>query len=63
MLMEELQQFVRQHLSAHAFPREIEFLDELPKTSSGKLQRFLLRQRAAAEERLEHLDVDDTLQH
>ncbi|WP_133012422.1 AMP-binding protein [Marinomonas flavescens] len=49
LLIEELQQFVRQHLSAHAFPREIEFLDELPKTSSGKLQRFLLRKRAADE--------------
>ncbi len=48
-LIEELQQYVRNRLSTHAFPREIEFVDELPKTPSGKLQRFLLRQRAAEE--------------
>jgi len=48
-LVEELQQFVRKRLSTHSFPREIAFVDELPKTPSGKLQRFLLRQRAAEE--------------
>ncbi len=48
-LVEELQQFVRKRLSTHSFPREIEFVDELPKTPSGKLQRFLLRQRATEE--------------
>ena len=51
-LAEELQQHVRKRLSAHAFPREIEFVDDLPKTPSGKIQRFLLRkqevERAAA---------------
>ncbi len=40
-----LQQHVRTRLSLHAFPREIEFIDELPKTPSGKVQRFLLRRR------------------
>ncbi|MCQ4309048.1 acyl-CoA synthetase [Pseudomonas stutzeri] len=44
-LAEQLQQHVRQRLSAHAYPREIEFVDELPKTPSGKIQRFLLRDR------------------
>lgn len=44
-LRQELQQHVRSRLSAHAYPREIEFLDELPKTPSGKIQRFLLRAR------------------
>jgi len=44
-LVAELQQFVKQRLAAHAYPREIEFVDELPKTPSGKIQRFLLRQR------------------
>ncbi|MEH6652203.1 MAG: AMP-binding protein [Motiliproteus sp.] len=48
-LIEELQHYVRNRLSTHAFPREIEFVDDLPKTPSGKLQRFLLRQRAADE--------------
>jgi acetyl-CoA synthetase len=41
-----LQQHVRSRLSLHAYPREIEFLAELPKTPSGKVQRFVLRQRA-----------------
>ena len=45
-LVDELQQQVRKRLSLHAYPREIEFLAELPKTPSGKVQRFLLRQRA-----------------
>ena len=44
-LERELQQHVRVRLSAHAYPREIEFIDELPKTPSGKVQRFLLRRR------------------
>ena len=45
-LKEELQAHVRRRLSTHAFPREIEFVDELPKTPSGKIQRFILRDRA-----------------
>ena len=48
-LAEELKMFVRERLSGHAYPREITFVDELPKTPSGKLQRYLLRQRAAEE--------------
>ena len=47
-LAEQLQQHVRQRLSAHAYPREIEFVTELPKTPSGKIQRFLLRDREKA---------------
>lgn len=43
-LKSELQKFVRTRLSLHAYPREIEFRDELPKTPSGKIQRFLLRE-------------------
>jgi len=43
-LQDELQRYVKQRLSAHAYPRQIEFLDVLPKTPSGKLQRFVLRQ-------------------
>lgn len=45
-LASEIQQQVRRRLSLHAYPREIEFLPELPKTPSGKVQRFVLRQRA-----------------
>ncbi|GAB6387873.1 AMP-binding protein [Stutzerimonas marianensis] len=49
-LADALQQHVRQRLSAHAYPREIEFVSELPKTPSGKIQRFLLRDREKAAE-------------
>jgi acetyl-CoA synthetase len=44
-LAEELRLHVRKRLSAHAYPREIEFVEQLPKTPSGKLQRFMLRAR------------------
>ena len=46
-LADEIRQQVRDRLSAHAFPRVIEFVDELPKTPSGKIQRFKLRAQAA----------------
>jgi acetyl-CoA synthetase len=39
----ELSQFVKTQLAAHAYPREVAFVDHLPKTPSGKIQRFLLR--------------------
>ncbi|TVP86033.1 MAG: AMP-dependent synthetase [Alkalicoccus sp.] len=42
-LAKDLSQFVKGNLSAHEYPREIEFVDDLPKTPSGKIQRFLLR--------------------
>lgn len=42
-LAEELAQYVKRRLSAHAYPRQVEFVSELPKTPSGKIQRFLLR--------------------
>ncbi len=44
-LAEELSQFLRSNLSAHAYPRKIEFIDQLPKTPSGEIQRFLLQDR------------------
>lgn len=42
----ELQEWVAQKIGAYKRPRWIEFLPELPKTATGKLQRFKLRQRA-----------------
>jgi len=42
-LVAELQQFVEKRLAARVYPREIEFVDDLPKTPSGKIQRFVLR--------------------
>ncbi|MGV6872789.1 acyl-CoA synthetase [Pseudochelatococcus sp. B33] len=50
-LAEELRQYVRKRLSAHAYPREIEFVNALPKTPSGKLQRFILRNQEIARAR------------
>jgi acetyl-CoA synthetase len=38
-----LQRFVKTRLAAHAYPREVAFVDRLPKTPSGKIQRYLLR--------------------
>lgn len=42
-LAEELRAHVKRRLSAHAYPKLIDFVAELPKTPSGKVQRFLLR--------------------
>jgi acetyl-CoA synthetase len=39
--------YVKKRLSAHAYPRVVEFIEALPKTPSGKIQRFLLRKMAA----------------
>lgn len=42
-LIEEIRQFVKLGLAAHAAPREIEFRDKLPKTRSGKIMRRVLK--------------------
>ncbi len=42
-LKEDIRQFVKQGLAAHAAPREIEFKDKLPKTRSGKIMRRVLK--------------------
>ncbi|MEG2359089.1 AMP-binding protein [Acinetobacter sp.] len=47
-LMQQLQDYVRSRLSKHAYPKEIEFVANLPKTSSGKIQRNLLKQQEIA---------------
>src|SRR5436305_1893265 len=44
-LATELQQLVKTRYAAHAYPRTIHFIDALPKTPSGKTQRYLLRRR------------------
>ena len=40
---DELKAFVKQRLAPHKYPREMEFVAELPKTATGKIQRFRLR--------------------
>jgi 2-aminobenzoate-CoA ligase len=47
-LVKELQDFVKQAIAPYKYPRAIEFRDSLPKTQTGKLQRFHLRQEAIA---------------
>ena len=42
-LAEELQKYVKSRLAPYKYPRWIEFIDELPKTATGKIQRFKLR--------------------
>lgn len=44
-LVGELQEFTKQTIAPYKYPRAIEFVDNLPKTLTGKLQRFALRER------------------
>lgn len=46
--VKELQTFTRERLAQHEFPRIIEFVDEIPKTPAGKVNRKVLRDREAA---------------
>jgi acetyl-CoA synthetase len=45
-LAEQLSTFVKDAVGKHQYPRAIEFVDTLPKTETGKIQRFALRARA-----------------
>ena len=47
-LIQELQDFAKSRLSLHEYPRVIEFVEALPKTPAGKLNRKILRDREAA---------------
>jgi 2-aminobenzoate-CoA ligase len=44
---ERLQKFVKSMIAPYKYPRAIEFVESLPRTESGKLQRYRLRERAA----------------
>jgi acetyl-CoA synthetase len=44
-LARELREYVKTRLSAHEYPRVVEFVEMLPRTPSGKIQRYLLRDR------------------
>ncbi len=48
-LVVELQSFVKNEIAPYKYPREIAFVPSLPRTETGKLQRFALRERAARE--------------
>ena len=45
---EDIKRFVRDRLSAYAYPRRIEFVPDLPKTLTGKIRRIELREREQA---------------
>jgi acetyl-CoA synthetase len=44
-LEREIQHWVKTRFAAHAFPRAVHFVASLPKTPSGKIQRFVLKQQ------------------
>ena len=46
-LVDTLQTHVKQRIAPYKYPREIEFLDALPRTPTGKVQRSALRDREA----------------
>ncbi|MBV9270905.1 MAG: 2-aminobenzoate-CoA ligase, partial [Candidatus Eremiobacteraeota bacterium] len=46
----ELIEFVKARIAPYKAPREIEFVAALPRTETGKVQRFRLREKAATEE-------------
>ena len=46
---DDIQAFVKRELSAHEYPRQLRFIDALPLTVTGKIQRMKLRELDAAE--------------
>lgn len=48
-LTEEIQNLVKERLSRHEYPRHVEFVDHLPKTPVGKVNRKILRDQVAAQ--------------
>ncbi|MBM3861892.1 MAG: benzoate-CoA ligase family protein [Verrucomicrobia bacterium] len=48
-LAHELQSLVKTHTAPHKYPRVVRFVHDLPKTASGKIQRYKLRKMGAAE--------------
>ena len=46
----QLQEYVKQTVAPYKYPRKIVFLETLPRTETGKLQRFKLRMQAQAEQ-------------
>ena len=41
-----LQEYVKQNIAPYKYPRAIEFMDSLPRTETGKVQRFKLRKQS-----------------
>lgn len=53
-LKKEISEYVKIHHAGHAYPKEVEFVDKLPKTKSGKIMRRVLKARELG------LEVGDT---
>jgi acyl-coenzyme A synthetase/AMP-(fatty) acid ligase len=49
-LADALKQHVKDRLAPYKYPRWVEFVAELPKTATGKIQRFKLRERETGEQ-------------
>jgi 2-aminobenzoate-CoA ligase len=49
-MVRQLQDWVKAQLAPFKYPRSVEFVDALPRTATGKLQRFVLRERARADD-------------
>ncbi|ELY87879.1 AMP-dependent synthetase and ligase [Natrialba hulunbeirensis JCM 10989] len=50
---EEITEFFLDNVAAYKHPREVEFIDELPRTTSGKIQKYKLEERSDEPEKLE----------
>ena len=48
-LVRELQAYVKNNTAPHKYPRSIAFVNDLPKTATGKIQRYKLRERGLSE--------------
>jgi len=46
---QKIVKYVKKHLAGHAYPKEIEFVEKLPKTRSGKIMRRVLKARELGE--------------
>jgi benzoate-CoA ligase len=44
-LQEDIKQFVKDRIAVYKYPRWIEFTENIPKTTGGKIQRFVLQER------------------
>jgi 2-aminobenzoate-CoA ligase len=49
-MVKKLQEWVKEQLAPFKYPRAVEFVDTMPRTATGKLQRFVLREREAGRE-------------
>jgi 2-aminobenzoate-CoA ligase len=49
-LAAELQDFAKQQIAPYKYPRSVQFVTALPRSSTGKVQRYVLRQQAPGQQ-------------